>query len=259
MPKYQSIEVRKGMQNRVNEIQSAEANPVAWGAIRDKAKILEEKQKLEKTLSEITPPDVDGATRDKLRGRLNQLLPAYQNGIPGIVPPKPTEAQMWNAKAGDVGQHRAHESFWLHHTLDSKGKVIEQRGRGAEDEIKDIQRTLNKEAEGEDPDAASTEVFRDMSSTVPLADAVRRSYGLSDAAKANYEQVFPDHKPTPIEEKVESAEVARLAKEVEELKAQLASQTQSKSRRSIVSKAASERMKARWAARKAAQAEPQPA
>lgn len=251
--KYATLEVRQKLQARVKDMEECKSNPNAWGHIGDKQAFLADEAKCKASLEAITPPDVAGAEKDRLRKRLSMLHEALVKGRDDLVGPMPSHRQNWDNGAGAPGRIIAWNNFWKRHTLTPEGRIVQcERGKGALWEAKDLMRVVNKEREVEDPDVANLEMIRPKDAADPLMDVPRRSYGLSPQAKENYAEAFPEHEPTPVEKKIEAAESERLLKEIEELKERLAESEGKKASKAAKSKAASERMKARWAARKQA-------
>ncbi len=205
--KYAPLAVRQQLENRLATMNECEKTKESWDRIQDKHAFSEDKARTTKTLGEITPPDLATDQKPKVASRLDALRDALVNGS-NEVPPMPSRSHMHNSPAGAVGQHLRWESYWKTHNLDATGKVVKvdsRKGeRGAVWEMKDGLRTLNKEAEADDPDVANLETIRPdpRAAAVPLADIKHRSYGLSLEAKEKFDEVFPDHEPTPVERKL---------------------------------------------------------
>ena len=252
--KFATIEVRQKLAKRVQDCKEAKADPYAYKQIQDKQHFNSELEKLETTLESVTPPDTSGTEKDALKSRLSMLREAMVNGSEVVVPPMPSYRQSWDNSSGTPGKILAWNTFWKHHTLDGKGNIVKSdRGKGAIWEAKDKLRTFNKEREDEDPDAASLEQWRPRDTADSFIDLPRKTFSMP---KAGYDEAFPDHEPTDVEKKLSEAEnekIMQLEKQIERLEAMIGK----KAKRNA---GASERMKARWAAKKqatAAEASPQ--
>jgi hypothetical protein len=254
---FATVEVRQKLKSRLDDIAACKTNPVSWNAIQDKSEFLSNEEKLKSTLEKVTPPDLTGADQDKYRSRISMLTEALQKGKEGMVVPMPSHRQCWDNAPGTAGQILKWGNFWKSHTLDPEGHIVaSDRGKGAIWETKDLLRTINKEAEGEDPDVASLEMIRPKNDMDPLMDVKRRSYGFSTEVKERYDEVFPDHPKTDVEKKVEKAadeQVAGLMARIQELENILKGGSVKEEAKSLKRQAQSERMKAKWAARKAAE------
>ena len=208
---YATLDTRKQTERQLADMEACQSNPVAWEKIQDKQKFQKQHQEMKTQLDRITPPDTTGDEKIALKRRTSMLVEALQKGNEA-VPPMPTDRQMWDSRAGAVGQHMAWEGFWKRNTLDDKGNIVRinpQAGqRGAVWELKDRMRTLGKEREADDPDVANLETIRPNEKAIPLADSTVKSYGLSWTAKQKYDEIFPDHKPTPVEAKIEEVQEA---------------------------------------------------
>jgi hypothetical protein len=254
--RFATVEVRQKLKSRIADIEACKSNPTAWSSIQDKSGFLDNEERLKATLNHVTPPDLNGEEQDTYRNRLSMLTEALTKGKEGIVVPMPSHRQCWDNAPGTAGQILKWGNFWKHNTLDPEGHIVKaERGKGAIWEAKDLLRTINKAAEGEDPDVASLEMIRPKNDMDPLSEVARRSYAFSPQFKENYDQVFPEHKKTDVEEKVDQAaneQVEKLMARIQELESLVSGETKKKGMKSETRKAQSERMKARWAARKAA-------
>ena len=203
--KYGSVKQRENLSREVNAMDRAQKDPVSWSKIKDKPAFIERLDRTRKQLEILTPPTVDAPLKDKLRKRLSTLEEALVNGREGLVPPMPTVEQEQKVPAGTVGQGIIHDKFWKRHTLDEEGNIapVPQGGRGAKFEWKDLRRIVYKDIEVDDPDVANLERIRPTGRTSPLADQVLPlTYGFSRAAKEKYDEAFPDHEPTVVEQKL---------------------------------------------------------
>ena len=218
--RYVSINTREKLQRPVDEMTEIKQNAYVYSQIPKKDDF-EKNYKTRKTvLDTVTPPDTTEGEKDKLKKRVGQLTEALVHGNERYVPPMPSEVQMQKAPVGAVDQHMRWESFWKRHTIDQKGDVVrvDKGGRGAIYEWKDLRRILYKGNETEAPNCANIEMIRPASTWVPLADTkLPVSYGLSPVAKSHYDEVFPDHEPTPVEKKLNESEVEKLGKIVDAL------------------------------------------
>lgn len=249
--KFANVEVRRQLQTRLNDLQIAKKDPIAYGKISDKQQFATDMERTERTLENITPPDLSGSAGDSQRQRLSMLQEFLVNGDGNKCPPMPSERQCWENGSTTASKMIQWNNFMDTHTLDSNGKIIKvERGKGARSEVKDLRRCVYKDQEEEVPDIASLENIRPRDAADPLADVQRRSYGMSMAARAKYEEVFPDHPMSDVEKKVEQSELEKLQDQIKELEAKLAENANKKESKA----AASERMKAYHAARKAQKA-----
>lgn len=197
--RYATKVVRDNLARNVNDMESTIANPVAWDHVQKKGEFKQNLDKSKRRLGEITPPDVKSDERPAIESRLKLIEDAIVKGAK-----MPSYREMWENNAGDTGKHISWEKTCKKHTVDPGGNLVpvdpRQGQRGLIDEWKDLRRTLHKEREEDDPDVANVEILRPRMSALPLADQKSpRSYGLSYAAKMNYDQVFADRDPTPVE------------------------------------------------------------
>lgn len=218
--RYVSINTREKLQRPVDEMTEIKQNAYVHSQIPKKDEFEKNYVKRKDILDAVTPPDTTEGEKDKLKKRVAQLTEALVNGSERYVPPMPNEVQMQKAPVGAVDQHMRWESFWKKHTIDANGNVVrvDKGARGAIWEWKDLRRVLYKGYEAEAPNCANIEMIRPTSSGVPLADThLPVSYGFSPTAKVHYDEVFPDHEPTPVEKKVGRSEVEQLGKIVDAL------------------------------------------
>ena len=207
--RYATLNVRDGMSRSIAEMDAAEVNPIAWEKIQEKDKFKQRKKELKANLERITPPDIESANRKPLLTRFQQLKDALVKGNSNVSP-MPSREQMWENHAGDTGQNTSWETYWKTHTLDDNGNPVKidakAGGRGGVFELKDLMRSLGKEAEAEDPDVANLERIRPDKGRISLAERHSpMSFGLSLEAKAKFDDAFPDHEPTPVEKKIATA------------------------------------------------------
>lgn len=203
--RYQTPHVRKNFQRKLQSMEECERNPVAYAKIQDKMQFAQDKSAIQKQLDATTPPDVTPEVKQQLRGRVERLKNAWVDGKPGLVPAWPTRIEEEKVPAGIIGQGIKHDQFWKRHNLSDTGEIIEvnpQAGeRGLQAELKDLLRVVHKEDEDYDPDIANLERFRKPGGLPALADThLPQTYGLSPQAKANYDDAFPDHAPTAVEQ-----------------------------------------------------------
>lgn len=212
--RYQTPSVRKNLSNKLRSMEECEKNPIAYAKIQDKMQFAEDKNKIQKQVLAVTPPDATPEMKDTLNRRIDVLKEAWIEGKPGVVPAWPTRLEEEKVPAGIIGQGIKHDQFWKRHTLDQTGAIIDvnpQSGeRGLQSELKDLLRVVHKEDEDYDPDIANLERFRKAGNMVPLADTrLPQSYALSTQAKENYDKVFPDHTPTPVEAKIRASKIVK--------------------------------------------------
>ena len=195
--KFAPLEVRSQIEKQLNVKKRIKSSAALYDAVKDKNQFSADEKALEQTLSEITPPDVDGAQVDKLRLREKALREALVYGCPDKkIPPMPSEREVWENGSSAAGNLGTWEDRWANHTIDEAGNVVRcAAGKGAKWEYKDIARILGKEEESLNPDVASLENIRPRDPVAwadgrSLVDVPRRSYGLSPQAKANPE--IPD-------------------------------------------------------------------
>ncbi len=210
--KYASLDTRKTEEKQIAQMEDCMSNPISWQTITAKEKFKSELAKRKKRVEAITPPDLKGDEVLAAKRRHDMLRDAWVEGVSGRVPSFPTRRQMEQAPAGAVDQHMQHDQFWKRHNLDPNGKPVPVNTRAGQQnlqsELKDKMRLLGKESEEWSPNIANLELFRRENDNVPLADTrLPRSYGLTPAARANYEQAFPDHTPTPVERKLRARTV----------------------------------------------------
>lgn len=206
---YQPLSVRNEIKRTVEAGEKMLSNPLAAARISNRDKVKKDIEKNKKMLEQMTPPTLTGEHLQRAVARRDQLKEAYQNGKEGTVDPNPSEQDMQNPSTGSVGAFVRHQNFWKRNTLDSAGNIAPaERGKGLINELKDLERTIHKDEEEDDPDAANLEKYRCRTRRPPLAESVvPQTFGLSPQARANYDQAFPDHKPTAMEAKLEAAKL----------------------------------------------------
>ena len=200
---YASYETRRIVQANVDALKKGKET--AFDSIKKKDAYEKRLAQEQAHLDKITPPDITGDQRPRLEKRLHQLEEAWVGGVNGKCPPAPSVRQMEQSPTGAVGQHQTHERFMKDYTLDPNGKPVRidrTKQKGITWEIKDLKRVLGKEREYDDPDVANLASLR-RDTDVPLADTrLPRSYGLTPAARENFDAVFPDREPLPVEKKL---------------------------------------------------------
>lgn len=204
--RYASLATRTNMERAVGELEECKKNPIAWNKIQDTAAFNKRLDTTKAQLATITPPDTTGAEKDKIVRRINQLREAYVHGN-SVAPRVLSQAEMMKCPTGAPSQALQHEMYWKSHNLDADGKAIRvdprQGQRSGLSEIKDLMRTLGKEAEADDPDVANLDLLRPADSNIPLMDhRLPRTYGLSSQAKERFDETFPDREPLPVEKKI---------------------------------------------------------
>jgi len=217
--RYLSINTREKMKRPVDEMTEIKNNPALHGQMPQRDKFDKNLEERKANLEAATPPDVTETEKDGIKKRLNQLTDAMVNGHKKYVPPMPNELEMQKAPTGSVDKHMRWENFWKKHTIDNAGNIIRaaKGERGAIFEWKDYRRILAKGFEQEAPNYCNVEMIRPAGG-VPLADThVPVSYGLSSMAKAHYEEVFPDHELTPVEQKITENQAQQIERVVEAL------------------------------------------
>jgi hypothetical protein len=232
--RYASYSTREKLQGPVNEMTEIKDNSYLYQQINKKEEFERNYQKRKAVLEAVTPPDTTDSEKDKIKKRIAKLSEALINGDERYVPPMPSEQQMMKSPTGSVDQHMRWESFWKKHNIDDNGKIVrvDKGGRGGVYEWKDLRRVIAKGFEEESPNYANVEMLRPTTSGTPLADThLPVSYGLSTAAKVHYEEVFPDHEKTIVEQKIEMAEKERLQKIADGLANELEKREKSKKTR----------------------------
>jgi hypothetical protein len=219
--KYQGLAQRQVLEDSVRSVDKMMADPIIARGLRRKQNVMKDYKSDKAKLKAITPPAITSdAERKKLEQRAQDLEQAMVKGNRAKnIEPMLSEEDHWEAPTGSIGSEGRWSDFWQSHTIDRNGKVIlAPDNYSAIDEWKDTKRTLGgADREEVEPDLASIESIRPRSSQVAASEFQTRTYGLSERAKENYDQIFPDHEPTPVELKLIAQE-----KELAEMKAQLA-------------------------------------
>lgn len=203
--KFQKPEARAALQREVKEKQTIRSNPHTWERVAKKDQFIQQEKRAQGILDQITPPDTDGKQKDKINARADMLAGAMVKGKPGVVCRMPSEQQQWKPSTGTIGQNIEHDRYWKTHTLDAQGNaMVAPKGRGLFSELKDLDRMRYKEREDYDPDVASIEKYRPVQGA-PLLSEFRgpMSYAAAtQAGRKNFDEVFPDRVPLPVEQKI---------------------------------------------------------
>lgn len=221
--KYVSFSTREKLERPVAEMQEIKDNSYVYAQVPKKQEFEDNFAKRKKVLEAVTPPETTESEKEVLQKRVAALSEALINGNAKYVPPMPNDQQMQRAPVGAVDQHMRWESFWKRHNIDAQGNIyrIDKNGRGAVFEWKDLRRMIARGYESEAPNFANVEMIR-PNGTVDLASTrLPVSYGLSIAAKAHYDEVFPDHEPTAVEKKLQASETDELKERIAQLEAAL--------------------------------------
>lgn len=219
--KYGTFTQRQKIASQVKANETIAANPYLYENLPNKKEFETRRKETKQQLTTLTPPDVSIDERPALERR-QQLLEAFiTKECPSIrKPAMPSDKEMWNNKSADRGKHMTWEQSVKGWNLDATGNPIKAKDSyGALLEWKDNQRRLHREDEETNPGIASTENLRPGSSGTSLVDARSMTYGLTPTARANYDQVFPDHEPTQVEKMLE--ENKSLAEKLAALEAKL--------------------------------------
>lgn len=228
--KYANFAEREKLNKDVAHMENQKSNPYVYGGLDDQNAFDKKLQQLKHEQATKTPPPVkDDNERKALESRLNNLEAFIRLDVPEISKPAmPSEYQQEHNPAGAVGQHIAWERGITGYNVDDNGKVVRNSAYSAFDERKDIIRRLKGDEEEYNPELTSIEMIR---------PATKDSSSFSDYRKMSFAQgsgVSQEKWDETVGPRPDPKEAAR--------------------------KAASDRMKARWAAKKSAQeAEPQTA
>ena len=202
--RYGTHRQRQELTKSIKETSEMLADPYHARGVVYKTQMKRQLEKERLQLDAISPPPLETDSRRKaLINRENQLRDAMVlgNTRKGIEP-MPSVRMMQENPSGSTGKHIRFEKFWKNNTIDEKGNPAPNK-RGALFEWKDVKRELCQDQEPEDFDIANIETIRPDDNRVPLADQHSpRNYGLSMAAKENFDRVFLDHVPTPVEAKL---------------------------------------------------------
>jgi hypothetical protein len=204
--KYATAQELDRQKDIVAYAENVEKNPALISKIDDRSEFDKRKKQAQAIIdSKTAPAPKDDSERRVLRERQELLEAFITKETPEIgKPDMPSRQEMWETPAGAVGKHLKWENSIKNYTLDGSGNVVKAKaGYGAAFEWKDNQRKLRGDDEAFDPDIANLEKLRsekrDKSS---FADYKSIMTAGSPKFKANYDEVFPDHVPTPVEAKM---------------------------------------------------------
>ena len=206
----------EALRQEIRSSESSLANPLA----QDKAGIRKQLGRMRKQLEEQSPPQLDAEGRDTVSARVRELEASIKDGMP-------SHEEMRKAPDGAVGAHMAWEKR-------NKPNIIEwKNGRMA------------LHPGDPDPDLSSVERLRPRTSVLDMSTAQipGQSFSFpSERFKENYNDAFGKTEEGQAEGPEARLPAARGTKR--------AKQTMTPAQR----KASSDRMTARWAAKRAAAA-----
>jgi hypothetical protein len=208
---YGTAKEIEGYKQTINQIEGIQENPYLAAQISDPREFKKRKQDVETQLAKReAPAPKDDKERVALRGRQEMLEAFIRLECTEISKPAmPTQHEMWETPAGAVGKHSLWENKLKNYSLDQNGNPVQSKdGHGAIFEWKDNQRRLRGEEEQWDPDIANVEKLRPQNADKSsFADYKKILTAGSPQFKEKYDEAFPDHEPTPVEAKIESAKI----------------------------------------------------
>jgi len=177
-----------------------QVNPLGYAHIQNPDKLKTDLAKEKAQLDRITPPEITSEEMPRIQARKVQLEHALRNGAPTKgIPKMPSQRQMEDNPDYSTDHYRRWEKIWATQTVSDEGHSVPAKdGYGAKFELKDLLYRLNRPYEDTETaeSAGSLEYLRDGAAE-PLSNMhVPVSFGLSNKAKENYDEVFPDHVPT---------------------------------------------------------------
>lgn len=160
--KYANYAEREKLNKDLKHMEEQKANPYVYGGLDDPPAFEKKLVQLRHEVEKKTPPPVkDDKERKTLQSRLNDLEAFITLESSDVRKPSmPSEYQQEKNPAGAVGQHLQWEHSITHNNVDGNGNVVRNPGYSAFDERKDIMRRLDPEAEEFDPEYTSIEKIR---------------------------------------------------------------------------------------------------
>jgi hypothetical protein len=204
--KYATASELEGHKLTVAQMERVESDPGLNASIQDRSAHNKRKAAAKKVVETLqAPAPKDDSERESLRRRQNMLEAFIKLDCREIQKPAmPSQHDMWNPAPSTIGKHRTWEHAIKGYTLDPNNNPVKAAdGYGAISEWKDNQRRLRGEEEEMDPNIANIELLRPQNyDSVSAVDYRKIVTAGSPLFKENYDEVFTDHVPTPVEAKI---------------------------------------------------------
>jgi hypothetical protein len=204
---YATAKELESFKQTVAQCERIESDVGLNAAIQDRGEFNKRKKDAQTAIdTRQAPAPKSDEERTNLRHRQTLLEAFIKLDCPEIGKPEmPSQHEMWDTPAGAVGKQRRWDHATKNYTLDPNGNPIPAKaGYGAIFEWKDNQRKLRGAEEEWDGDIANVETLRPQNrDNSSFADYRKMHFAGTPAFKANFDEVFPDHAPTPVEAKIE--------------------------------------------------------